>query len=79
MIISRLGARRKLIEPNQEQRDFDVSVVRLQTCLIDILGFLEKFKGGFEQDIDDEGEEDKEDEEEKDAKDGLAKEGSSLK
>nr|GEX64885.1 zinc finger BED domain-containing protein RICESLEEPER 2-like [Tanacetum cinerariifolium] len=43
--------------------DFDVSVVRHQTCLTDILGFLEKFKGAFEQDIDDEGEEDKEDEE----------------
>ncbi|GJU36336.1 hypothetical protein Tco_1184690 [Tanacetum coccineum] len=42
--------------------DFDVSVVRLQTCLTDILGFLEKFEGGFEQDIDDDGEKDKEDE-----------------
>ncbi|GKA74886.1 hypothetical protein Tco_0781264 [Tanacetum coccineum] len=40
------------------------------------IGFLKKFGGGFEQDIDDEGEEDKEDEEEKDAKDDLAKEGS---
>ncbi|GJY62315.1 hypothetical protein Tco_0462972 [Tanacetum coccineum] len=46
-----------------EGGDFNVSVVRLQTCLTDILGFLEKFKGGFEQDIDDKGEEDKEDEE----------------
>nr|GFA19877.1 hypothetical protein [Tanacetum cinerariifolium] len=44
--------------------DFDVSVVHLQTCLSDILGFLEKFRGGFEQDIDDDGKEDKEDKEE---------------
>nr|GEX30631.1 copia protein [Tanacetum cinerariifolium] len=49
-----------------EGGDFDVSVVSLQTCLTDILGFLEKFKGGFEQDIDVEGEEDKEDEEDAD-------------
>ncbi|GJZ95890.1 hypothetical protein Tco_1086734 [Tanacetum coccineum] len=39
-----------------EDGDFGVSVVRLQTCLTDILGFLEKFRGWFEQDIDDEGE-----------------------
>ncbi|GKC96112.1 hypothetical protein Tco_1161554 [Tanacetum coccineum] len=32
--------------------DFGVGVVRLQTCLTEILGFLEKFGGGFEQDID---------------------------
>ncbi|GJX12928.1 hypothetical protein Tco_0204686 [Tanacetum coccineum] len=40
-----------------------MSVVCLQTCLTKILGFLEKFRGGFEHDIDDEVEEDKEDEE----------------
>ncbi|GJV11131.1 hypothetical protein Tco_1352672 [Tanacetum coccineum] len=36
----------------------DFGVVRLQTCLTEILGFLEKFGGGYEQDIDDESEED---------------------
>ncbi|GKC06644.1 hypothetical protein Tco_0998254 [Tanacetum coccineum] len=40
-----------------------MSVVRLQTCLTEILGFLEKFRGGLEQDIEDESEEDREDEE----------------
>ncbi|GJW38170.1 hypothetical protein Tco_0064015 [Tanacetum coccineum] len=38
----------------EEGGDFGVSVVRLQTCLTEILGFLEKSRGGFEQDIDDE-------------------------
>ncbi|GJV48605.1 hypothetical protein Tco_1438817 [Tanacetum coccineum] len=36
--------------------------MRLQTCLTEILGFLEKFGGGFEQDIDNEGGEDRRDE-----------------
>ncbi|GJY65823.1 hypothetical protein Tco_0468061, partial [Tanacetum coccineum] len=34
--------------------DFDVDVLRFQTCLTDILGFLEKLGWWFEQDIDDE-------------------------
>ncbi|GJV04357.1 hypothetical protein Tco_1337926, partial [Tanacetum coccineum] len=42
--------------------DFGVGVVRLQTYLTEILSFLEKFEGGFEQDIDNEGERDIEDE-----------------
>ncbi|GKE23009.1 hypothetical protein Tco_1434521, partial [Tanacetum coccineum] len=63
------------LEVKKGEVDFDVTVVRLQTCITDILGFLEKFEGGFEQDIDDDGEKDKEDEEEKDANHGLAKEG----
>ncbi|GJW21133.1 hypothetical protein Tco_0031755 [Tanacetum coccineum] len=56
----------------EEGDDFGVDVLRFHTCLTDILGFLEKLKWWFEQDIDGEGEED---EEEKDAKDGLAKQG----
>ncbi|GJY31442.1 hypothetical protein Tco_0414937 [Tanacetum coccineum] len=40
--------------------DFGVDVLRFYTCLIDILGFLEKLEWWFEQDIDDEEEEDKE-------------------
>nr|GEX35817.1 hypothetical protein [Tanacetum cinerariifolium] len=47
----------------KQSGDFDVSVVRLQTCLTDILGFLEKFGGRFKQEIDDKGEKDKKDEE----------------
>ncbi|GKA34536.1 hypothetical protein Tco_0720965 [Tanacetum coccineum] len=43
--------------------DFGVDVLRFHTCLTDILGFLEKFGGGFEQDIDDESKEDRRDEE----------------
>ncbi|GKD41776.1 hypothetical protein Tco_1261983, partial [Tanacetum coccineum] len=43
--------------------DFGADVLRFHTCLTDILGFLEKFGGGFEQDIDDESEEDRRDEE----------------
>ncbi|GJX14491.1 hypothetical protein Tco_0206249 [Tanacetum coccineum] len=42
--------------------DFGVDVFRFQTCLIIILGFLEKLEWWFEQDIDDEGEEVEEDE-----------------
>nr|GEW11766.1 UBN2 domain-containing protein [Tanacetum cinerariifolium] len=55
----------------EEGDDFGVDVLCFHTCLIHILGFLEKFKWWFEQNIDDEGEEDKEE----DAKDGLAKQG----
>ncbi|GJT78440.1 hypothetical protein Tco_1045165 [Tanacetum coccineum] len=55
-----------------------MSVVRLQTCLTEILGFLEKFVGGFEQDIDDEDEEDKEDEE-GDGEDGGTDQGDVVK
>ncbi|GJR06887.1 hypothetical protein Tco_0529871 [Tanacetum coccineum] len=40
--------------------DFGVDVLRLHTCLTDILGFLEKLELWFEQDIDDEEEEDEE-------------------
>nr|GEX75638.1 hypothetical protein [Tanacetum cinerariifolium] len=40
-----------------EYDDFGVDVLRFQTRLTDILGFLEKLKWWFEQDIDDEGEE----------------------
>ncbi|GKG41872.1 hypothetical protein Tco_0473623, partial [Tanacetum coccineum] len=42
--------------------DFGVDVLCFQTCLTDILSFLEKLEWWFEQDIDDEGEEDEEDE-----------------
>nr|GEX16018.1 hypothetical protein [Tanacetum cinerariifolium] len=44
----------------EEGDDFRVDVLRFYSCLIDILGFLEKLKCWFEQDIDDEGEEDEE-------------------
>nr|GFA18447.1 hypothetical protein [Tanacetum cinerariifolium] len=44
----------------EEGDDFGVDVLRFHTCLIDILGFLEKLEWWFEQDIDDEGEEDEE-------------------
>ncbi|GJT13716.1 hypothetical protein Tco_0860758 [Tanacetum coccineum] len=44
----------------EEGDDFGVNVLRFHTCLTDILGFLEKLKWWFEQDIDDEGEEDEE-------------------
>ncbi|GJZ77140.1 hypothetical protein Tco_1286676 [Tanacetum coccineum] len=39
---------------------FGVDVLRFHTCLIDILGFLEKFEWWFEQDIGGESEDDKE-------------------
>ncbi|GKD67243.1 hypothetical protein Tco_1309351, partial [Tanacetum coccineum] len=42
--------------------DFDVDVLCFQTCLTDILGFLEKLGWWFEQDIDDEEDENEEDE-----------------
>ncbi|GJY23645.1 hypothetical protein Tco_0397303 [Tanacetum coccineum] len=41
--------------PKEEGGDF--GVVHLQTCLTEILGFLEKSGGGFDQDIDNEGKE----------------------
>ncbi|GJU30530.1 hypothetical protein Tco_1174119 [Tanacetum coccineum] len=54
---------RKVVEKvkhfEKKDGDFGMGVVRLQTCLTEILGFLGKFREGFEQDIDDEGEEDK--------------------
>ncbi|GJR65980.1 hypothetical protein Tco_0012045 [Tanacetum coccineum] len=40
--------------------DFKVDVLRFHTCLIDILGFLEKFGWWFEQDIDGKSEDDDE-------------------
>ncbi|GKE84308.1 hypothetical protein Tco_1558050, partial [Tanacetum coccineum] len=40
--------------------DFGVDVLRFHTCLTDILGFLEKFRWWFEQDIGGESEDDKE-------------------
>ncbi|GKE24862.1 hypothetical protein Tco_1436374 [Tanacetum coccineum] len=40
--------------------DFGVDVLRFHTCLIDTLGFLEKFGWWFEQDIDGENEDDNE-------------------
>ncbi|GJS39870.1 hypothetical protein Tco_0564913 [Tanacetum coccineum] len=39
--------------------DFKVDVLRFHTCLTDILGFLEKFRWWFEQDIGGESEYDK--------------------
>nr|GEZ16494.1 hypothetical protein [Tanacetum cinerariifolium] len=42
----------------EEGDDFRVDVLHFHTCLTVILGFLEKLKCWFEQDIDDEGEED---------------------
>nr|GEW06650.1 copia protein [Tanacetum cinerariifolium] len=42
----------------EEGNDFRVDVLRLHTCLTDVLGFLEKLKCWFEQDIDDERQED---------------------
>ncbi|GJT72933.1 hypothetical protein Tco_1032219 [Tanacetum coccineum] len=44
----------------EEGDDFGVDVLRFHTCLIDILGFLEKLEWCFEQDIDDKEEEDEE-------------------
>ncbi|GKC02454.1 hypothetical protein Tco_0994064, partial [Tanacetum coccineum] len=44
----------------EEGDDFGVDVLLFHTCLVDILGFLEKLEWWFEQDIDDKGEEDKE-------------------
>nr|GEY32295.1 hypothetical protein [Tanacetum cinerariifolium] len=44
----------------KEGDDFRVDVLRFHTCLIDILGFLEKLEWWFEQDIDDDEEEDEE-------------------
>ncbi|GJX70489.1 hypothetical protein Tco_0307660 [Tanacetum coccineum] len=40
--------------------DFGVDVLRFHTCLTDILGFLDKFGWGFEQDIDGKDEDDNE-------------------
>ncbi|GJS78207.1 putative ribonuclease H-like domain-containing protein [Tanacetum coccineum] len=40
--------------------DFGVDVLRFHTCLTDILGFLEKFRWWFEQDIDGKSEDDNE-------------------
>nr|GFC82906.1 hypothetical protein [Tanacetum cinerariifolium] len=40
--------------------DFRVDVLRFHTCLADILGFLEKFRWWFEQDIGGESEDDRE-------------------
>ncbi|GJU45895.1 hypothetical protein Tco_1203161 [Tanacetum coccineum] len=57
-----LGDDLKKAQDHKEAGDFGVGVVCLQTCLTEILGFLEKFEGGFEQDIDNEGEKDREDE-----------------
>ncbi|GJZ17704.1 hypothetical protein Tco_0553827 [Tanacetum coccineum] len=59
--IGSLETRSNHVEKGEVGGDF--GVVRLQTCLTEILSFLEKFGGGFEQDIDDEDEKDKEDEE----------------
>nr|GEX24089.1 hypothetical protein [Tanacetum cinerariifolium] len=44
----------------EEGDDFGVDVLHFHTCFTDILGFLEKLKWWFDQDIDDEGEEDEE-------------------
>nr|GEU62131.1 hypothetical protein [Tanacetum cinerariifolium] len=45
----------------EEGNDFGVDYLRFHTCLTDILGFIEKLKWWFEQDINDEGEENEED------------------
>nr|GEY25338.1 hypothetical protein [Tanacetum cinerariifolium] len=44
----------------EEGDDFGVDVLRFHTCIIDILGFIEKLEWWFEQDIADEEEEDEE-------------------
>nr|GEX33910.1 hypothetical protein [Tanacetum cinerariifolium] len=44
----------------EEGDDFGVDVLHFHTCLIDILGFLEKLEWWFEQDIDDDEEDDEE-------------------
>nr|GEW48441.1 hypothetical protein [Tanacetum cinerariifolium] len=59
----------------EEGGDFRVDVLLFHTCLTDILGFLEKLKWWFEQDIDDREEENEEGEMEEDAKDGSTKQG----
>ncbi|GJU00223.1 hypothetical protein Tco_1110561 [Tanacetum coccineum] len=43
--------------------DFGVDVLRFQTCLTDILSFLEKLGWWFEQDIDDDEKEENEEDE----------------
>nr|GEV35565.1 hypothetical protein [Tanacetum cinerariifolium] len=49
-----------VVKEVHEYDDFGVDVLHFQTCLTDILSFLEKLEWWFEQDIDDEGKEDEE-------------------